>query len=202
MPVEPSMGLSLREQQKRYTRQVVLDASVALIDRQGYAATTIDDIAQAAGTSRATIYSHFTGKDDIVRALASQMWSRATAFYTAFAELPDWEQTTIRVWLEDVAAVWEADRIRTRVVSEARGEEVRAEHVTHHRRFVKELIGDGRRWTHLSPTQAEARALALILQLETYFYTWKVAEYPLDREDLLANLAAIWLVTLSAPAPR
>ena len=50
-------------------QQQILDAAAAVIIRQGYAKTTIRDIAEEAGTSRGTVYLYFKGKEDLFEAL-------------------------------------------------------------------------------------------------------------------------------------
>ncbi|MEO8282602.1 MAG: TetR family transcriptional regulator [Pseudarthrobacter sp.] len=42
---------SLREAQKQLTRDVIVERALELFTEKGYAATTIDDIAAAAGTT-------------------------------------------------------------------------------------------------------------------------------------------------------
>ena len=46
------MAGNLREAQKRMTRQRLLDAAVESFRRQGYAATTVDDVVTGAGATR------------------------------------------------------------------------------------------------------------------------------------------------------
>ncbi len=43
------------------TRERVLEAALRCIDGEGLAATSVEDVARAAGVSRATIYRHFPG---------------------------------------------------------------------------------------------------------------------------------------------
>ncbi|WCI07753.1 helix-turn-helix domain containing protein [Arthrobacter sp. OVS8] len=50
---------SLREAQKQLTRDMIVDRALELFTEKGYAATTIDEIAVAAGTTRATFYAHY-----------------------------------------------------------------------------------------------------------------------------------------------
>jgi AcrR family transcriptional regulator len=60
---------SLRAAQKQMTRQLLLDRGLELFGEKGYAATTVDDIAAAAGTTRATFYLHFPSKAELMRSL-------------------------------------------------------------------------------------------------------------------------------------
>jgi AcrR family transcriptional regulator len=54
------------------TRQRILDAAAAVLRERGYAATTLSDIATAAGTKAGSLYYHFDSKDDLVEQV---MWS-------------------------------------------------------------------------------------------------------------------------------
>ena len=56
----------LREQQKAARRQAIGEAAVALFARQGYQATTIEQIAKAAGVSPPTVFAYFNSKQEIV----------------------------------------------------------------------------------------------------------------------------------------
>ncbi len=50
-------------------REAVLDAARASFLELGYAATSMDLVASRAGVSKATIYAHFAGKDDLFAAV-------------------------------------------------------------------------------------------------------------------------------------
>jgi AcrR family transcriptional regulator len=56
----------LRERKKRATRTAIHDAGMDLFASQGFARTTIDQIAEAADVSRATVFSYFPTKEEIV----------------------------------------------------------------------------------------------------------------------------------------
>ncbi len=51
------------------TRQRVLDEAARLFREHGYAATTLGDIAEAAGLRTASLYYHFGSKEDLVEAI-------------------------------------------------------------------------------------------------------------------------------------
>lgn len=58
-----------RASQKAKRRLAMLAGAARLFEKQGYAATTIDEIASAAGVGVATVYKYFTSKQGIVIAL-------------------------------------------------------------------------------------------------------------------------------------
>ncbi|PWI20722.1 TetR family transcriptional regulator [Streptomyces sp. Act143] len=58
--------LGLRERKKIKTRTAIRDATYALIQEQGYDATTIEQIADRAEVSPSTVFRYFPTKEDIV----------------------------------------------------------------------------------------------------------------------------------------
>jgi AcrR family transcriptional regulator len=61
----------LREHKKRRTHQRIAEAGLNLFLANGYDATTLDEIAAAAGISRRTFFSYFKSKDEILLAQLS-----------------------------------------------------------------------------------------------------------------------------------
>jgi AcrR family transcriptional regulator len=69
-PVKPrTYRSSVREEQARRTRQAILDAGRALFAEQGYAATTIAQVAKAAGVAVDTVYASAGAKPVLFRLL-------------------------------------------------------------------------------------------------------------------------------------
>ena len=64
----------------RETRDRILDAAARLLAERGWARTTVEGIAEAAGVSRASIYHHFRGKRSILDAVVERtiaQWDEA-----------------------------------------------------------------------------------------------------------------------------
>ncbi|MGY0018318.1 TetR/AcrR family transcriptional regulator [Streptomyces sp. cg35] len=61
---EPKLGL--RERKKLKTRLAIREATYRLILEQGYDATTVEQIAEAAEVSPSTVFRYFPTKEDIV----------------------------------------------------------------------------------------------------------------------------------------
>ncbi|WP_243177577.1 TetR/AcrR family transcriptional regulator [Arthrobacter humicola] len=92
---------SIRDAQKQMTRRLFLDKGLELFEEKGFAATTVDDISAAVGTTRATFYSHFPSKAQLMRSLVE----RSNAMLTE-ADVPplhsvveSGDRELIRVWL-------------------------------------------------------------------------------------------------------
>ena len=60
---------------KQRSRHRILEAALVAFETVGYQAATIDDIAEAAGLSRRTVYHHFKTKSDILRAASIEQAS-------------------------------------------------------------------------------------------------------------------------------
>src|SRR6476646_2369029 len=58
---------SLREAQKKLTRDMIVERALELFTEKGYAATTIAEIAAAAGTTRLTISAYYPSRADLMR---------------------------------------------------------------------------------------------------------------------------------------
>src|SRR5689334_6151884 len=75
----------LRERKKRETRRALARAGMELFVERGYEATTLADIADAAGVSTRTIFAYFPGKEDI---LFASLQAMREALARALAERP------------------------------------------------------------------------------------------------------------------
>jgi len=62
----------VRDQKKKQTRAAILKAAMKLFSRQGYEQTSIDQLAQAAGIGKGTIYSYFHTKSEIFLAFCEE----------------------------------------------------------------------------------------------------------------------------------
>ena len=57
---------SIRDRRAAQTRARIAEAALELFVRQGYRETTVDQIAEAAGVSRRTVFHHFPGKESLL----------------------------------------------------------------------------------------------------------------------------------------
>lgn len=65
-PSEHRAGIGLRERKKAKTRSAIQRHALRLFREQGYAATTVDQIAEAAEVSPSTFFRYFPAKEDVV----------------------------------------------------------------------------------------------------------------------------------------
>ncbi len=191
--------IPLRQQQRDFTRQRLVDAARELFVRNGTRGTSVDDIAKAAGTSRATFYAHFTDKQDVIREFARSMWETAFAVYHRFGELKEWDHETVGGWMRELFDAWDKNADTTYIVIQEMPTELRADFLAQMEQRVDALMSGNPLWNRFTPSEGRRRATLLIFQLErcmdaSYYGGWKD-----DREAVFNTLVDIWVATLTSP---
>ena len=100
----------LRERKKRATRAAIHDAAMDLFAGQGFARTTIDQIAEAADVSRATVFTYFPTKEEIVFGEGA---AAVAELATRLRDRPAGESTiaVVRGWLGELAGWFEPELV-------------------------------------------------------------------------------------------
>ena len=98
------------KQDAAVTREVVLDAALGVFSRAGYAAATLDDVANDAGVTRGAVYWHFAGKADLYSALVAERFGRAAVAIMAAAESAPTPVAKLRALLVASLTHLETDR--------------------------------------------------------------------------------------------
>jgi AcrR family transcriptional regulator len=162
----------------RQREQALLDAAVALFDRDHWQSVTIDDIAERAEYAKGTVYRHFPSKDDLFAWLAAR-WSEGT-----YAELQAIEAARpFEPVLRDVVSVcWRrltADRVHARLLQHVQ----RAD-------FLAGLAPE----TRAALADVDARTLGLVAGL----IDWGIAEGAIPNAPLEPRLFAITAALMGA----
>jgi AcrR family transcriptional regulator len=97
------------------SRERLYEAAVSLITERGYEATTFDEIAARAGTSRRTCFNHFPAKSDISLEWARRRRARAAeAAGAAGPPGPSDVLDRLRAYFRELALITEARPVETR----------------------------------------------------------------------------------------
>ena len=75
-----------REQSKDQTRERLIDAARTTFVKKGYVATSVEDIASAAGYTRGAFYSNFDGKSELLIELLRRDHDRMHADYQSIMQ--------------------------------------------------------------------------------------------------------------------
>jgi AcrR family transcriptional regulator len=169
-----SKAVPLRQAQKQFTHDRLVEAAVAEFCTRGYRATTVDDIAGRAGTTRATFYNHFTTKSDIV----VELMEGDSAFRPRWDDLRSFprrpNRELIRAWLTETTSTWATHRDLISVIRQAVTIEPEL-NAAQGERFQKTLSRFVDAIRHLgwsSDTEVRVEAMLLFAQLERIFSYW------------------------------
>ncbi|GAC69244.1 TetR family transcriptional regulator [Gordonia soli] len=125
MPGSPDGGGGLRARRRDATRMDIHEAAVDLFERNGFDATTVDEVAAAAGVSPRTFFRHFGTKEECV---LYDRYGFDRALENRLSELDPDEFT-----LADIEAVY-------RSVMIGFGDEDRSDDVSPHFLRVRKLV--------------------------------------------------------------
>lgn len=100
---------TLVNRRARQTRTEIAAAAVALFAEQGFDATTVSDVAEAAGVSRRTVYRYFETKEDLVFE-APRTWLEVLDQTLATRRAGESTRDTFRRAILDVARFIESTR--------------------------------------------------------------------------------------------
>lgn len=100
------------------SRSQVLDAAIATLGERGLAATSIQDIADAAGLSKGAVHYHFESKDELLERVLDRCCERIEARIRAVFDEPGPPMDRIRRAIHEMWAVRRDGIAEMRVLSE------------------------------------------------------------------------------------
>jgi AcrR family transcriptional regulator len=169
-----SPTVTLREDQKRMTREKLITAARECFEDKGYAQTSVEDITGRVGASRATFYLHFKGKPEVLAEIFTRSHiTRVLELVESLDAMP--EPLTI----EDIER-W-LDSYRT-IYRETRGV-VRA--------FIQ---GESREGTELHPVSDAVRNSFLDVMSRKVYAIRERGGLPVDAAD--ARIRALLMFTV------
>jgi AcrR family transcriptional regulator len=179
------------------TAQRLREAAFDLFDRQGYDATTVDEIADRAGVGRSTFFRHFRSKEDVIFPDHSDVLARVRARLATAdaAETPAAVAEAARIVLRRYVEEGELARSRyrlTRTVPPLRAREIGQ--MQQYQREFREFV---RAWTGESPgndLRAELLASAIVVAHNQVLRRWlrgRTDSPEAELEEAMALVASI-----------
>ena len=194
---------SLREAQKQLTRDTIVDRALALFTEKGYTATTIDEIAASAGTTRMTFYAYYPTRADLMR----DFMGRVNAVLER-ADGPDSGSTApdlveviragklaeILSWLESRAVLWPVFRPYLDVLDEAAAvdSDVRTMVEKWHEEVISDMVRGMELANRFAAETHHIRGTLAFTQLDYVATLWTRRKMEPNREHALEVLADSW----------
>jgi AcrR family transcriptional regulator len=210
VPAMTKQPKNQREIQKEATRQRILSTALELFVSRGYVATTVDDIAAAAKTTRVTFYSHFESRRELMRALIHELngilerreeSGRQSTASLLVAAVRDGSREKIGGWLRDQAARWPL--IKPYVLAATEAAAVDAEMRALLRAWIEEVVADicggldaANRY---EPNTRHFRGELAFVALDQTALSWMRGDLDLTTEPALDVLSEMWWKLLGAP---
>lgn len=98
----------LKVARREFTRTRLIEAAHNIFFEKGFAAARLEDIAQAAGTQRSTLYTHFRDKDELIDAMVERYTALVMPIFSRFP-MPTPSREAIAAWADELA-MFVADR--------------------------------------------------------------------------------------------
>lgn len=189
--------------------QSILDNARELFLDRGYVSTSVEDITSAAGVSRATFWTYFATKQDVLRSLGENIEEEGLGVARQFAELPagasleavtGWVHTYL-TFLDTYGAFLHASFQAAYTDPELRQWQLDAE------LGGAETLGEG--LLHLQGGKASPgvdpviQGLGILSMLERFWYQWRVGGMDVDEEAVARSMAQlIWGAAQKKPVTK
>jgi AcrR family transcriptional regulator len=175
----------------------VLEAAERLIRDDAFHTATMDELAEAAGVSRATVFNRFGSKLGVLQALFARGMEGPEMDAIQEARAIEDPTAALEAVIEAACAIWEAhgfihEQLQAIVVLEPDASALVEEQREEQRAEVQELVRRLARADRLRPGVGEARAAAtlhMLTSLETFL--WLRREHGLSLRQTRATIAEL-----------
>lgn len=190
--------MNLREQQRAETRQRFIDTAMRLFLEQGFSSTSMNQIALAAGGSRANLYLHFRNKPELVMAKMRDIEQEITDGYHRLDALPVYTFESLRTWLGETRELWSRYAIEFAAMEQAMAADTAV--ADEWLGMLRRVSGSMQRlYRHCSTDEDRAEIqthlITLMMSLDRNFYFLYVRGHQ-DRHGLVLDALARQLLTL------
>jgi AcrR family transcriptional regulator len=164
---------------------------------KGYYGTSVEEIAEAAGVSRASFYTYFPSKRDLLYSLGTDTYSALDGTMKEMRALeaawsPDDVYEIVRIYLRFLEGhgafmlVWSQATYGDEALAKA-GMRTRLAHARRFGQILQRLSGE-----EPDPDDDPARfGLAILVMIDRYWSYWRVNEFPFSEEEIVETLGDV-----------
>jgi AcrR family transcriptional regulator len=174
------------------TRELLIETAKSLFLERGYGGTTIDNIAEVAGVSRASFYTYFSSKRETLLAAGVKAFETSLRAIQAMSHIPDvWTLEQIKDWVGGYMKYMDAHGAFLLVWSQAAWQdaELRAAGVRGSMRSAAIMGMEMQRLGAAHDTDPRIGGQALLAMLDRFWYVWRVTHAPFKEQDVIDGLS-------------
>ncbi|NYG59855.1 AcrR family transcriptional regulator [Nocardioides daedukensis] len=194
MNQESRVRPSLQDERRELVRRRLEEGAIDVFAERGYASASIDQVAKAAGLSRATFYLHFANKAELAIGLWGDLRVQLVALYDELGAATAIDEAVLEKWLDASFDFYADNKTALLAVHEAIALE--AEVAEMYRRRMGEVTSKVgpliMRALGVSKENAELRAALITMQHERFSHFWLLRGMPFDRTMAREVLAQLW----------
>ncbi len=154
------------------TKQII-EAAIGVFAEKGFHPARMEDISNAAGLSKATIYLYFKDKDALIKAIADEVFHRELAELEQTRDLPGTAKEKLQALMESFVGGAEAKASMPIVVEfyalstrRADVQQILTNHLRVSVEFIKAILQQGIEQGEFSPMDTEKAAMTFVALLE------------------------------------
>ncbi|BAU97401.1 transcriptional regulator [Corynebacterium suranareeae] len=186
--------MNLKDLKAAETRRRFIDVAHELFLAQGYGPTSMNQIAQAAGGSRANLYLHFRNKPDLMMAKMRDIEPAVRAPVLKIFDLPEHTLDSILGWLNSMAEMWKEHAKEFGAMEQAMAEDAAV---------ADEWLAMMQRLSHSVPELAEDEQrrfqfLASLMSMDRNFYFLYVRNQDTNEDLVKLAVARQWLAVFES----
>jgi AcrR family transcriptional regulator len=195
-------------EQSRSRRERILDAAFSTFSTRGYRDTAVDDIAEAAETSKGGIYFHFPSKDAIFRELMGTTADKLVARVEKAVALETEPVARAEAAIHTVLATFAGHRTMARLLfldTAGAGRVFQAETNALHARFavlIQGYLDEAVAAGAAPPMDTRIVSIAWFGAINEVVARWLLADKPARLEDAYPALRATLLRSAGVPEAR
>ena len=190
----PAQERELRAQGKKTMRKL-LDAAMTVLEKRGYHAARVDDIVKVARTSHGTFYLYFANKEDLFRALLTDVAEEVAALSDTLGPIGPDEAgyRELRGWLGRFSDMYVhyGPVIRAWTEAEVEGDDVGGMGEQVLTTVVTALIGRISETDDSTDFDPQVAAMATVAMVERLHYYLLSRQLDVPRDDLLDTLTTV-----------
>ncbi len=179
----------------------MLEKGLELFEEKGYAATTVDDIAAAVGTTRATFYSHFPSKARLMRSLVERTNEMLTQNDVPPLQsvVESGDRELIRAWLARKFDQWAEIRPYVVAAHQAAASEpdIQAALDQWFDSAIDDMVAGLVRAGRFEPASRRVRCALAFGELEFFSRRWMRLGWTVDRDASLELMVENWCFLLA-----